>query len=114
MPRTFVPIANKVCDKSIGFHFANGKIHDTNGDKEKKGTSWRVVREPAKKGTLGKISIDVDADEQTIKWKFNGETFAESALTNYLKQKSFVGFISMFHKSDIVKYHFTKIKKKNS
>lgn len=32
MPKDFIPSANKVCDKSIGFHLANGKIHDTNGD----------------------------------------------------------------------------------
>jgi hypothetical protein len=32
MPKDFIPSANKVCDKSIGFHVANGKIHDTNGD----------------------------------------------------------------------------------
>ncbi len=102
MPRNFIPVANKVCDKSIGFHFANGKIHDTNGDKDKKGTAWRAVREPAKKGALGKVSIDIDADLQTIKWKFDGQMFAESVLTNYLKQKSFVAFISMFNKGDSV------------
>lgn len=44
MPNNFLPIANKVCDKSIGFHFANGKIHDTNGVVDKKSTNWRIVR----------------------------------------------------------------------
>jgi hypothetical protein len=72
MPSTFIPLANKVCDKSIGMHFANGKIHDTNGVIDKKGTNWRVVRQQAKNGTLGKISIEIDADAQTMKWKFNG------------------------------------------
>ena len=33
MPQNFVPIENKLCTRSIGFHFANGKVHDTNGDK---------------------------------------------------------------------------------
>lgn len=44
MPVGYTPIVNKVCDKSIGFHFANGKIHDTDGNIEKKSTNWRVVR----------------------------------------------------------------------
>jgi hypothetical protein len=39
---------------------------------------------------------------QTMKWKVNNEQFAESVITNYLKQKSFVGFVSMFHKNDVV------------
>jgi hypothetical protein len=103
MPKSYVPVSNKVCDKSIGFHFANGKIHDTNGAIDKKGTNWRVVREQAKKGMLGKITIEIDADAQTMKWKLNGEPFAESVITNYLKQKSFTAFASMFHKDDIVK-----------
>jgi hypothetical protein len=55
MPQDFSAIENKICDKSIGFHFANGKIHDTKGVKEKKTTSWRVVSEPAAKGKLGVI-----------------------------------------------------------
>jgi maltodextrin utilization protein YvdJ len=57
MPKSYTPIANKVCDKSIGFHFANGKIHDTNGHLEKKSTAWRVVRDQAKDGSLGVIGI---------------------------------------------------------
>jgi hypothetical protein len=32
MPYDFVITENKICDKSIGYHFANGKIHDTNGN----------------------------------------------------------------------------------
>lgn len=43
MPFDYTPLANKLCDKSIGFHLGNGKIHDTNGDKEKKSTKWRVA-----------------------------------------------------------------------
>lgn len=57
MPKNYTPIANKVCDKSIGFHLANGKIHDTNGIQDKKSTAWRVVREPAKKGSGGTVTI---------------------------------------------------------
>ena len=61
MPKSYTPIANKVCDKSIGFHFANGKIHDTNGIVDKKSTTWRVVREPLKKGINGTIGIEIDS-----------------------------------------------------
>lgn len=71
MPKKYVPISNKICEKSIGFHFANGKIHDTNGLIDKKGTSWRIVREQAKKGAFGKISLEIDNEAQGIKWLFN-------------------------------------------
>jgi hypothetical protein len=43
MPEDFVAVENKICDKSLGYHFANGKIHDTAGDRSKKSTKWRVV-----------------------------------------------------------------------
>lgn len=76
MPGLFKPVSNKVCDKSIGFHYANGKIHDTNGEIDKRGTSWRVVRDPTPKGVLGKITIDIDADEQKMRWLMNDEVFA--------------------------------------
>lgn len=46
MPKDFAPIQNKLCDRSIGFNFATGKIHDTNGDIGRKATSWRVARDP--------------------------------------------------------------------
>lgn len=41
MPLDYLPIENKICVKSFGYHFANGKIHDTNGVKDKQSTSWR-------------------------------------------------------------------------
>ena len=43
MPEDFVAVENKICDKSLGYHFANGKIHDTSGERSKKSTKWRVV-----------------------------------------------------------------------
>jgi hypothetical protein len=43
MPRDYKVVENKICVKSIGFHFANGKVHDTNGVKDKQTTAWRVV-----------------------------------------------------------------------
>lgn len=106
MPSSFKPIANKVCDKSIGFHYANGKLHDTNGVIDKRGTNWRVVREPTAKGVLGKLAISIDADSQKMKWLINGEVFAESVITNYLKEKTFRAYISMLHKDDTVRMSF--------
>jgi hypothetical protein len=50
LPFDYIPIANKLCDKSIGLHLGNGKIHDTNGDVDKKSTKWRVAFEPFKVG----------------------------------------------------------------
>lgn len=46
MPADFIATENKICDKAIGYHFGNGKIHDTNGDKNKKSTAWRIVTDP--------------------------------------------------------------------
>jgi hypothetical protein len=76
MPATFTPVANKVCDKSIGLHFANGRLHDTDGNIEKKSTAWRVVREQIPIGTVGRISLEIDVEKQSIKWSFNGIKFA--------------------------------------
>lgn len=44
MPGNFTPVVNKVCDKSIGFHFGNGRLHDTKGKIDKKTTAWREGR----------------------------------------------------------------------
>ena len=44
IPQDFLPVENKICDKSIGYHVSNGKLHDTNGDKDRKTTIWRVTR----------------------------------------------------------------------
>jgi hypothetical protein len=60
-PQDFVPIENKINEKALGFHFANGKIHDTKGVKEKKTTSWRAVCEPAEKGKVGTIELSIDS-----------------------------------------------------
>jgi len=49
IPSSFSPVANKICDKSIGLHFANGKLHDTNGRIDKKTTSWRLAKDPLPK-----------------------------------------------------------------
>lgn len=46
IPKNFLPVENKICDKSIGYHLSNGKIHDTKEDKEKSVTSWRIVSPP--------------------------------------------------------------------
>ena len=57
MPQDYIPIENKICDKSIGYHFANGKIHDTKGAKDKKTTAWRIVCNTAKKGKVAIIEL---------------------------------------------------------
>ena len=44
----------------------------------------------------------VDVDEQIIKWFFEGEQFAFSTLTNYLKYQVCVAYISMIHVNDVV------------
>lgn len=33
MPKDYATSENKICVKSLGLHFANGKVHDTNGVK---------------------------------------------------------------------------------
>lgn len=111
MPASFTPIANKVCDKSIGLHFANGRIHDTDGNIEKKSTAWRVVRELIPVGTVGRISLLIDVEKQNIIWSFNGVKFAESVITNYLKQKTFVAYVSMFNKGDSVRVNLKQEEK---
>lgn len=50
------------------------------------------------------MTISVDADAQMMRWSFNGQQFAETVITNYLKQKSFVAFVSMHHEKDVVNF----------
>ena len=57
MPEDVVITENKICDKSIGYHYANGKIHDTNGNREKKSTAWRIVTDETKNGLTGLITL---------------------------------------------------------
>jgi hypothetical protein len=70
MPEDYSPIENKICVKSLGFHFANGKVHDTNGDKSKQSTKWREVCAPAMKGTVGTVELELDWDTDRLYWKF--------------------------------------------
>lgn len=76
MPYDFVITENKICDKSIGYHFANGKIHDTNGSIQKKSTTWRIVTDATKEGLTGLITLQIDSDAQKINWNFNNHKFA--------------------------------------
>ena len=48
-------VENKICVKSIGFNYANGKIHDTDGRKERNSTKWREVCAPVPPGVVGTI-----------------------------------------------------------
>ena len=100
MPRKYKVEANKICSSGLGFHLGNGKIHDTNGVRDKKSTAWREVCPPIAADNLGVVAMEIDADEGTVGWKFNGTKFAESVITNYLKGKNMVAFISMAHKQD--------------
>ena len=100
MPRKYKPEANKICGTGLGFHIGNGKLHDTNGEKDKKVTSWRQVCPPIDKDNLGVVELEIDADQDKINWKFNGTKFAESVITSYLKSKNMVAFISMAHVDD--------------
>lgn len=54
------------------------------------------------------MALSIDADAQKCKWSLDGEEFAESVITNYLKQKSFVAYISMLHEKDTVKFTIEK------
>lgn len=102
MPTDFIATENKICDKAIGYHFGNGKIHDTNGDHNKKSTAWRIVTDPLEDGITGVLTLEIDSDSQLIYWKFNDHQFAESTITNYLKGKKCSAYISMLHVNDEV------------
>jgi hypothetical protein len=102
MPGNFTPIVNKVCDKSIGFHFGNGRLHDTKGKVDKKTTSWRDAREGIPKGTVGCVSLRINLEKQVISWSFNGVEFTQSVITNYLMQKGIVAYVSSSSKGDTV------------
>lgn len=58
--------------------------------------------EPTQKGASGCITIEIDADAQQMKWFFNNVAFSESIITNYLKEKSYVAYVSMMSVGDAV------------
>ena len=112
MSREYNVVENKINGKSIGYHFANGKVHDTNGVKDKQSTNWRSVCDPAPPGTLGLIEMELDYIEEKIHWKFEGKRFAESVITKYLMSKACVPYISMYNQNDIVKLNVIRKKSK--
>lgn len=75
MPEDYIPTENKICVKSLGFHFANGKVHDTKGEKTKQSTQWREVCQPAMKGVVGTVELELDWDSDQLFWKFEGKRF---------------------------------------
>lgn len=46
------------------------------------------------------IKIQLDFVKQIINWKLNEFKFAESVITDYLKGKKLVAYVSMLHKGD--------------
>lgn len=44
----------------------------------------------------------IDSDTQLISWRLNKEEFAQSVITNYLKNKKCVPYVTMVHVEDIV------------
>jgi len=44
-----------------------------------------------------------------MKWFFNGIIFTESVITNYLKEKSFVAFVSLLSFGDSIKIDVSPI-----
>ncbi len=46
------------------------------------------------------IKIQLDFVKQIINWKLNEFKFAESVITDYLKGKRLVAYVSMLHKGD--------------
>ena len=46
--------------------------------------------------------MEIDNEAQMIYWKFSGNIFAESVLTNYLKGKQLHAYVSMIHVNDVV------------
>ena len=53
--------------------------------------------------------MEIDNEAEMIYWKFSGNIFAESVLTNYLKGKQLHAYVSMIHVNDIIVlfYDFT-------
>jgi hypothetical protein len=97
MPRGYVPAENKICEKSLGFHLANGRVHDTKGNKERKTTAWRAVCEQTPKGTVGTIELFVDNEARMVYWRFDGKVIGKSVITNFLNEQPLVAYISCFH-----------------
>ena len=70
MPKDYTPIEHKICEKSIGLHFGNGKVHDTDGNKNRRSTKWRSICEIMPQGKVGLVEVEINGDEEMIFWKF--------------------------------------------
>ena len=102
IPQEFKLVQNKICDKSIGFLYGTGRVHDTKGEKDKKHTAWRAICEPAKKGDIGTLQVCINTESQLILWMFEGKLLGKSVLTDYLKNKPCVPYISFLNEKDTV------------
>jgi len=89
-------------------------VHDTNGEKNKQSTKWREVCPPALKGVVGTIELEIDCDADVVFWKFEGKRFAESVITEYLKSKDWIAYLSLVHVNDIVSINAEPIHANNS
>ena len=54
-------------------------------------------------GELRTIEVSVDADSQMMYWRLDGQVFAKSVLTNYLKSLPCVAYVSCFSVGDSLK-----------
>ena len=68
MPKNYIPIEDKIYEKSLGLHIANGNIHDTNGRIDKKSTSWRNATYVRRNVCNDTIELKINADKRTIIW----------------------------------------------
>ncbi len=71
------------------------------GHIDKPATAWRQIGSASPKGSSNVI-VEVNMDENKIKWVVNGIVNAETVITNYLKYAKAVPYLAMYHTEDIV------------
>lgn len=93
-------------NKRITFHLYDGKQMDTNGSIDSSITAWRqgdglLVQ----KGIAIKVQVQINMDQNIIRWIVNGNLHAQSVISNYIKYAKAVPYLSMFHKDDLVMFN---------
>lgn len=85
----------KMSNKRISYHLIDGKIMDS-GNIDVPNTMWRAIGTPAPKGA-SKVIVEVNMDDNRIKWIVNDRVLGETVITNYLKYAKAVPYLAMYH-----------------
>ena len=88
-------------NKRHSYHLYDGKVMQSD-NVDNPITVWCPTGKPAPKNEGCKIVVQVNMDDGEIKWFLNGEVYAETIITNYMRYVKVVPYLAMYHVEDVV------------